>query len=399
MGDVAQDERDRVEVVHRLGLLDTPPEERFDRIARLAQQLFHVPSAMVSLVDEDRVFYKAHVGSAATQVPRDGSFCGFAMEGSSTFVVEDASLDPRFASSPYVVHDPKVRFYAGRPLVAPGGHRIGTLCVADTRPRTFSAQDRALLRDLAHWVEKELAVEAETERAARVQEGLLPERPPRVPGYDVAGACLPARAVGGDFYDWEAVPGGVVLTIADVMGKGMGAAIIAATVRAVLRSGSRDRTVDDAIADTQAAVEQDLVTGGTFVTVLHARLDTASGVVTLVDAGHGLTVLVRRDGAWERVASGGPPLGIPEQGDDRAVTRVVLGPGDLLVTFSDGVLDVLDVPAGPDGVLASFERIAGIVRGATSAQHAVDRLVGLAPGPALDRPDDLTVLALRRDDA
>lgn len=384
---VAEDER--VAAVRRLGVLDTPPEERFDRVARLAQQLFHVPSAMVSLVDADRLFYKAHIGSAVTQIPRRHSFCSMAIAEPATFVVEDASADPRYSANPYVTGHPGLRFYAGQPLVDLGGQRVGTLCVADDRPREFSAEDRALLRDLAQWVEKELVVEAELERAAAVQAGLLPASPPVLDGYDVAGTCLPARAVGGDFFDWEVVPGGVTLTLADVMGKGMGAAILAATVRAVLRASTRARGVDGALADTQSAVEPDLLASGSFVTVLHARLATADGELSYVDAGHGLSLVVPVDGPARRLTSTGPPLGIPEHVDERLVTRIVLAPGDVLVTFSDGVLDVLD------GTLASVDRVVDAVRGATSAQDAVDRVLALVP-PGTERPDDLTVLALRR---
>ncbi|GEA87911.1 PP2C family protein-serine/threonine phosphatase [Cellulomonas cellasea] len=386
-------EHERVAAVRRLGVLDTEPEERFDRVARLAQQLFHVPNAMVSLVDADRLFYKAHIGTAVTQIPRRHSFCSMAIAEPATFVVEDASADPRYSANPYVAGDPRLRFYAGQPLVAPGGHRVGTLCVADDRPREFSAADRALLGDLARWVEKELIVEAELERAASVQAGLLPAAPPVLDGYDVAGACLPARAVGGDFYDWDVVPGGVTVTLADVMGKGMGAAIIAATVRAVLRASSRARGVDGALADTQAAVEPDLLGSGSFVTAFHARLDTTAHELSYVDAGHGLSLLVPADGGGvRRLTSTGPPLGIPEYVGERLVTRLALAPGDLLVTFSDGVLDVLD------GTLASVDRVGDAVRGATSAQDAVDRVLALAPA-GVERPDDLTVLALRRSGA
>ncbi|MGW6130371.1 PP2C family protein-serine/threonine phosphatase [Cellulomonas sp. NPDC055163] len=389
-GQVAEDER--VAAVRRLGVLDTEPEERFDRVARLAQQLFHVPSVMVSLVDADRLFYKAHIGTDVQQIPRRHSFCSMAIAEPATFVVEDASADPRYSANPYVAGDPRLRFYAGQPLVAPGGHRVGTLCVADDRPRAFSAADRALLGDLARWVEKELIVEAELERAASVQAGLLPAAPPVLDGYELAGACLPARAVGGDFYDWDVVTGGVSLTIADVMGKGMGAAILAATVRAVLRASGRGRGVDGALADTQAAVEPDLLASGSFVTAFHARLDTAAHELSYVDAGHGLSVVLTADGRVRRLASTGPPLGIPEYVGERLVTRLRLAPGDLLVTFSDGVLDVLD------GTLAAVDRVAAAVHGAASAQDAVDRVLALAPAGA-DRPDDLTVLVLRRSDA
>jgi len=384
-------EGDRVAAVRRLGVLDTPPEERFDRVARLAQQLFHVPNAMVSLVDADRLFYKAHIGTDVQQIPRRHSFCSMAIVEPSTFVVEDASTDPRYSSNPYVAGDPRLRFYAGQPLVAPGGHRVGTLCVADDRPREFSADDRALLRDLALWVEKELLVHEELERASQVQAGLLPRSMPDLPGYEVSGRCLPARAVGGDFYDWHPVAGGVALTLADVMGKGGGAAIIAATVRAVLRSSARRGDVAASLADAEAALEADLLRTGSFVTAFHAKIDPDAHVLTWSDAGHGLTLLLRADGTTERLASQGPPLGaVP--GVERVAVEVALAPGDLVLTLSDGVLDALDATGGTLEALAVVERA---VRGAPSAQDAVAQVLW-ALG-ANDRPDDLTILALRRE--
>ncbi|WP_246248074.1 GAF domain-containing protein, partial [Cellulomonas septica] len=184
----------RLAALAQLDMLDTPPEERFDRVVRLAQQLFGVPTVFVSLVDRDRLFYKAKVGLEQDEAARDTSFCRFTIEQPGTFVVEDATADPRFVENPWVVDDPHLRFYAGHPLVAPGGHRVGTFCLMDVQPREFGAQDAVLLRDLASWVEQELVVDDELQRAAQVQAGLLPRTVPDVPGYGIAGACLPARA-------------------------------------------------------------------------------------------------------------------------------------------------------------------------------------------------------------
>jgi hypothetical protein len=136
------------------------------------------------------VVHLAREGFDERVVRADESFCTHAVQQEGTFVVEDATLDPRFVDNPYVLQPNGVRFYAGQPLVAPGGHRVGTLCIADTRPRHFTAEQAALLRDLAQWVQKELVIDSEMERAAQVQAGLLPRDLPDVPGYQVVGACL-----------------------------------------------------------------------------------------------------------------------------------------------------------------------------------------------------------------
>ncbi len=152
------DEALRCDTLHQLNILDTPREERFDRITRLAQTLFDVPVVLVSLVDADRQWFKSRQGLDATETPRWMSFCGhtIAQLSDDTFVIEDALQDERFADNPLVVGDPKIRFYAGQPLNGPGGHRMGTLCLIDRKPRRFTGEDRRNLKDLATLVEAEL---------------------------------------------------------------------------------------------------------------------------------------------------------------------------------------------------------------------------------------------------
>ncbi|WP_163999094.1 GAF domain-containing sensor histidine kinase [Pyxidicoccus caerfyrddinensis] len=159
------DEAHRLQALRGLCVLDTPSEERFDRIVRTAAKLFRVPMALVSLVDEGRQWFKSRVGLDGSETARDTSFCGHAILGSSTFVVPDAVHDARFHDNPFVVGAPFVRFYAGHPVRAPDGSRVGTLCILDSTPREFSDAERAALADLAVWVELEL--DAVTVRLAR----------------------------------------------------------------------------------------------------------------------------------------------------------------------------------------------------------------------------------------
>lgn len=153
---LAENEADRIAALHSLHLLDTAPEERFDRITRLATRVFDVPIALVSLVDRNRQWYKSCQGLTQSETPRNVSFCAHAILDEDTFVVPDARQDPRFADNPSVAGAPHIRFYAGQPLNGPEGHKIGTLCIIDRKPRRLSAADRDALRDLAALAEAEL---------------------------------------------------------------------------------------------------------------------------------------------------------------------------------------------------------------------------------------------------
>lgn len=146
----------RLAALQSLGVLDTPPEKRFDRITRLACRLFGVPIALVSLVDADRQWFKSRQGLEATQTDRDVSFCGHVVAGEETLVVGDATRDRRFCDNPLVTDDPSIRFYAGAPVRTEEGHALGTLCLIDREPRQLDPADRTLLEDLAALVETEL---------------------------------------------------------------------------------------------------------------------------------------------------------------------------------------------------------------------------------------------------
>ena len=157
----------------RLGLLDSAPDPRFDRIARLAQRHFRVSISFISLLDRDRLWFKAKAGLQQSETPREASFCAHAIAARLPLVVHDTLLDPRFAENPAVVGEPRVRFYAGIPLRAEDGQFIGTLCIADGAPRRLTDEEFADLRDYAAMAEQELLREdasAVSERLRRSEE-------------------------------------------------------------------------------------------------------------------------------------------------------------------------------------------------------------------------------------
>ena len=155
--DIPDNEASRLSTLQSLDVLDTAPEERFDRVTRMAKRLFQVPIALVSIVDQNRQWFKSCIGLDVSETPRDISFCGHTILGDNTFYIEDATKDERFADNPLVAGPPHIRFYAGHPLRAPSGEKMGTLCIIDSKPKKLSNDDLLALEDLAAIVDQELA--------------------------------------------------------------------------------------------------------------------------------------------------------------------------------------------------------------------------------------------------
>lgn len=142
-------EAGRLAAVQATCLLDTPADPHFDRLARMLSILMDVPVALITVVDRDRQWFKAAIGLDARETSRDHAFCAHALAGTDLLVVPDATLDPRFAENPLVTRPPGIRFYAGAPLILPGGHVLGTLCAIDRKPRQITLAERWLLIELA----------------------------------------------------------------------------------------------------------------------------------------------------------------------------------------------------------------------------------------------------------
>lgn len=149
-------EAERLHTLRALKILDSSHEERFDRVTRMATKMFDVPVSLVTLIDEDRQWFKSSQGVEVTETPRDISFCGHAINQDDVFVVADTLEDDRFLDNPFVTANPKIRFYAGYPLQLRPGINLGTLCILDTKPRTFSESDKELLKDFGVMIEQEI---------------------------------------------------------------------------------------------------------------------------------------------------------------------------------------------------------------------------------------------------
>ncbi|MCE2659238.1 MAG: GAF domain-containing protein [Rubrivivax sp.] len=153
---IPDDDAQRLQALRELLILDTPPEERFDRIAAFAAAEFEVPIVLVSLVDHNRQWFKARIGLDTCETARDISLCGHAVVQQETLVIPDTHTDPRFADNPLVLGEPHIRFYAGAQLRLPGSATVGTLCLIDRRPRTLDRTDLAILGSLRDLVVQEL---------------------------------------------------------------------------------------------------------------------------------------------------------------------------------------------------------------------------------------------------
>ncbi|MCS5724073.1 SpoIIE family protein phosphatase [Herbiconiux sp. CPCC 203407] len=239
-------------------------------------------------------------------------------------------------------------------------------------------------------------IRRELSEGAQVQRNLMPDRPLTGDGFSIAGVCVPSRTLSGDFFDWEDTGDHLVITVGDVMGKGAGAAMLGATVRAGLRLARTDDP-GTTVPRMMKAVGDDLARNNSFVTLFHAHLDHETGRLTVLDAGHGLAVVVRADGSHEPIRSANLPLGLNNltSADDTGWTTQTLSldVGDKLLIFSDGVLDLFD------GSLASMDLAADLALRrepdtGTTSDSAVDRIRALAE--RTDRDDDVTVVTLDR---
>ena len=234
-------------------------------------------------------------------------------------------------------------------------------------------------------------LQAELACAAQVQPKLLPDSYPNLPNFEFAASCLPAQQVGGDFYDWvEVAPGIIALTLGDVMGKGMSAAMLMTTARAAVHAATLQNQPAAAVQLAERALRPDLERSESFVTLFHAHLDIYSRTLTYVDCGHGYVFLRRSDGTVEDLMLRGLPLGMPSE-ELYQEGVLAFAKGDALVLYSDGLID-----ARPE--LALTNRVlAGRLEGAGSAREMMGLLLAL---PALESPppDDLTVMVIRCND-
>jgi serine phosphatase RsbU (regulator of sigma subunit) len=244
---------------------------------------------------------------------------------------------------------------------------------------------RQLQQELQH---KNQLLLAERSLAGKIQSDLLPNITPSLAGFEIAAYCVPSRDVGGDFYDWQKLgEDRLNLTLGDVMGKGMPAALLMTTVRATLRAlGMQDSPIPSRILCAQQLLEQDLGHSESFVTLFHGQLNCQSRQMDYIDAGHGLALIRRANGDIERLVKGGIPMGIlPDQ--NYKTGQITFSQNDTLILFSDGLSEVF-----PDA--AQRPEIFGpLLQGALGATEMLEKIFTQIPAN-VERSDDVTVLVL-----
>ena len=268
----------------------------------------------------------------------------------------------------------------------------------DVRILTALANVAAAKIENARLLEENLekrVLEEEMRTAAEIQRGLLPDHAPTVPGYGVVGSNRPCRTVGGDYYDFGMDGGRLHFALGDVSGKGTGAALLMTVLRAAVRGHWGEGEPAEAVSRINRTVCQN-VTPGKYVTFFMGRLDPDTGRLAYVNAGHNPPIVVRADGSLDTLTTGGVVLGLFDNGEyEQATTR--LGPGDVLVVFSDGVTETWnrdDVEFG-DARLAELIRQGREMDAAALEAEILRELDRFSQGTKAT--DDRTLIVIKRD--
>ncbi|HYO30554.1 MAG TPA: GAF domain-containing SpoIIE family protein phosphatase, partial [Thermomicrobiales bacterium] len=354
------DELERLAAVHRYDVLDTPPDGAFDRITALAARLLKVPVAIVSIVDADRIWFKSHHGLDVDQIDREPGLCASAILHDGPWLVNDARVDARTLANPLVAGEMGVGFYAGVPLTTHDGYSLGTLCVLDLQPRQLSDEEVATLSDLAALVMDELelrlsarrsvSLEAQLRQSAEdiasvLQESLLPPHLPTIAGLDLAARYHVAYngQVGGDFYDVVPTEHGCAIVVGDAVGKGVRAAALTGTARWTLRTVAMTAwTPAEALRRLNAVLVLAHEDPERYVTLAvgEIRPTDGGGTLTMALGGHPHPLLLRTDGTIEPIGQAGPLVGWRAEAEFADV-QVRLCPGDVIVMFTDGLLEAI----------------------------------------------------------
>ncbi|NQT14930.1 MAG: SpoIIE family protein phosphatase [Planctomycetes bacterium] len=364
---IPHDEAQRLADLRALKLLDTPAEQRFDRLIELAAETFDVPIVYIALVDSSRQWFKAKCGLTVDETGRDISFCGHAILQDEPLVIPDATIDERFRDNPLVVDDPNIRFYAGCPLRGPSGYKIGTFCLNDRQPRELDDAELKRFRQFAAVAEHELQMadlievqhdllktkselsltqhrlQNELSEAARYVESLLPAR---LDGPKVHSdwSFISSSELGGDLlgYNWLDDQR-LAFYVLDVSGHGVGASLHSVTVYTTLRRQTLPGVRFDQPGEVLSALNRAFPMdehSDKFFTVWYGVYDTASRELRYASGGHPPAIVIDpATGASVQLSLASFMVGaIPDV--DYETDSYTMPPGARIYLFSDGVFEI-----------------------------------------------------------
>ncbi len=410
-------EEARIALLNALHLLDSPAEDIFDRITRLASQLLKVPIVAVSLIDRDRQWFKSSVGLDVSETPRDYAFCAHAIHEKSPLIISDALDDIRFHDNPLVVGGPNIRFYAGAPLFSAAGIPLGTLCVIDRIPRVLSEAEIQSLKDLAELVQHEIIhreasglsmaieeynVQLENYREQTEAEHLLASdifsrftqlSLPPIPG--IHTFTSPFSSFNGDLLLMAPRPGeGFNALIADITGHGLPAALGTMPIAEIFfKASAEGYGVGDIAREMNKA----------FRAQMPEYLLCAAVLISVVDSGRRLQIwpggippiiIFDKSGQIKSLLpSSHMPLGALSNTEfENEIINIKFEGGERLLCYTDGVTEAEDV----DGKQFGEDRLFELIAGRASGQDIVES-IGAALSQHVDSvglSDDVTVFCL-----
>jgi sigma-B regulation protein RsbU (phosphoserine phosphatase) len=362
---------DRLAAVRRYDILDTPPDSSFDRITTIAARIFQVPIALITIVDEDRIWLKSRFGALdISQIPREPGLCASAICQAKPYVVEGAKTDPRTRNNSLVSGELGIQFYAAAPLRTLDGYNLGTLCILDDKPRQLARSEIVILESLAAIVVDELELRlnarrmVESERVLRqkatkladtaahlyqrqrdaaivLQNALLPRSLPKIDRLRVNGVYVSAAIdefVGGDWYDVLAInENRVFVSIGDVAGHGLDSAVVMGNVKQSIRTAAREHQDPKKLLHRLNAMlcDEDFER---IVTAFLGFLEPQTGRFTYANAGHPPPIVRHRDGTVTMLETGDDPLGF-ENLNSWVDKSIALDPGSMLVLYTDGLTE------------------------------------------------------------
>jgi sigma-B regulation protein RsbU (phosphoserine phosphatase) len=374
-------ELERVQELRSLDLLDTPTEDRFDRITQLAADFFQVPIAYVAFIDNERQWFKSRVGLCPSETTRKDSFCQYTILRDGPLVMPDAREHPISRHHPMVVGEPFVRFYAGVPLTGPRGLKIGTFCLVDLKPREFGSDrvqqlstfaaiveremnmgqiiqmQNELLSTRAKLVETQTALNREFTDAAKYVRRMLP--PPLTGAEKLDWHFNPSTHLGGDGLGYRPIDDDrLAIYILDVTGHGLGSALLAVTALEFLRSRQVRET--DFASPSQVIGRlnrafQMKEHAGKFFSVWYGVYSRSARTITYGNAGHPPALFFDGSSASPQLMCtppGGPVLGVLPEVQIPEIT-IPFPAGSELILFTDGLYELLD-PKGGHGSYDEF---------------------------------------------